>query len=84
MNFTFDVTELTEAIQRVFPSPTGVNHHEFDNVVIAVPRREGFPSPTGVTNYESAFGKTAEVLYKYVFPSPTGVTNYEFSRIIIR
>ena len=50
MNFTFDVTELTEAIQRVFPSPAGVNHHEFDNVVIAVPRREGFPSPTGA-NY---------------------------------
>ena len=29
MNFTFDVTELTEAIQRVFPSPTGVNHYEY-------------------------------------------------------
>ena len=33
MNFTFDVTELTEAIQRVFPSPTGVNHYEYYNVV---------------------------------------------------
>ncbi|EEF92709.1 hypothetical protein CATMIT_02686 [Catenibacterium mitsuokai DSM 15897] len=49
MNFTFDVTELTEAI---LPSPTGVKYYEchnqklFYNLVL-------FPSPTGVNHYES-------------------------------
>ena len=45
-------------------------------------KRLCFRPQQGVTNYESAFGKTAEVLYKYVFPSPTGVTNYEFIKMI--
>ena len=53
MNFTFDVTELTEAIQRVFPSPTGVNHYEcciFTTEELGI--AYSFPSPTGVSYYE--------------------------------
>ena len=51
MNFTFDVTELTEAI---LPSPTGVTYYELLLIDFykAVHAEMLFPSPTGVTYYE--------------------------------
>ncbi len=37
-----------------FPSPTGVNHYEYDDFIMIVGEgKKEFPSPTGVNHYES-------------------------------
>ena len=38
---------------RLFPSPTGVNHYEFERYALKKLLDLEFPSPTGVNHYES-------------------------------
>ena len=62
-----------------FPSPTGVNHYEYDKQIESGSADLAFPSPTGVNHYESSIlSNNICVNAVITFPSPTGVNHYEY------